>query len=263
MVANKRIGEIRGQVKVEAPFSFSADGTKFAAQVPFSPNVEVLSTENGQPVARLALDEAPEVVQFIGSDRLLVGKGDNNKPFQVWDLKTVKPEFPIMTSGRVQSRAIALSPGGKYVAMATDGGRLHVYDLATGKLAGDAYVPKNGGFDLAPKGLGFSNDGTQLAGVFVVRASSSELERDDRAAGSRPSSTTRAVSRNHRSTRGVESSGLRTRAASWSSARPSSTPKPGSRCSTSRPRVRTSTSGAGRSWAIKSSSPPATRSTGS
>ena len=43
---------------------------------------------------------------------------------------------------------------------------LWVYDLQSGRKAGEAPVPKNNNFELDCKGLAFSPDGTELAGLF-------------------------------------------------------------------------------------------------
>jgi hypothetical protein len=65
----------------------------------------------------------------------------------------------------VAKESVVLSPGRRYLAM-IGASTLWVYDLQSGRKAGEAPVPKNGSFELNCKGLAFSPDGAELAGLF-------------------------------------------------------------------------------------------------
>jgi WD40 repeat protein len=167
LAAKKRVGAIRGDVKIDKPFALSPDGALFAAKATFDKAIAVFDTKTGRTVAQLRV-ESPftEFVDFAGPDQVITGR-PGDRLFEVWDLKSQKAETEIAPRERVAKEGIALSPGRKYLAM-TAKNKLWVYEVATGRKVGEAEIPKNGPFDLGDsgKGLAFSNDGTLVAGLF-------------------------------------------------------------------------------------------------
>jgi WD40 repeat protein len=163
LAGRKRFGALRGNAKLDKPFALSPDGALFAGKADRS--FVVFETKTGRLVAQLAVASPfADYVDFAGPGQLVTGTSGDRR-FEIWDLKSQKSELDVSPRDRVARESIALSPGRRYLAM-IGASTLWVYDLQSGRKAGEAQVPKNGTFDLSCKGLAFSPDGTELAGLF-------------------------------------------------------------------------------------------------
>ncbi|HWE35827.1 MAG TPA: hypothetical protein VG406_04585 [Isosphaeraceae bacterium] len=165
----RRVGRLRGRYPLDKPFALSPDGTLFAGKgnEGGGPAVFLISTRSGKAVRRLPMDSPfTDFVAFAGPGRVLTSHfGD--KVIAVWDARSGEHLRDIRPGRDFDHESIALSPGGRYLAMASKGEHLvAVFDLKTGEQVGTAEVPKNGIFDLQCRGLAFSPDGKELAGIF-------------------------------------------------------------------------------------------------
>jgi len=163
LAAKKRVGALRGSVKLDKPYALSPDGALFAGK--HDRSFTVYETKTGKMVAQLNV-ESPfaDFVDFAGPGQVVTGTSGDRR-FEIWDLKTQKSEMDVAPRDRVAKESVVLSPGRRYLAM-IGANTLWVYDLQSGRKAGEAPVPKNNAFDLSCKGLAFSPDGTELAGLF-------------------------------------------------------------------------------------------------
>ena len=150
-------------IKLDKPYALSADGTLFAGKNDRS--FAVYETKTGRMVAQLNV-ESPfaDYVDFAGPGQVVTGTSGDRR-FEIWDLKTQKSELDVSPRDRVAKESVVLSPGRRYLAM-IGASTLWVYDLQSGRKAGEAPVPKNNIFELNCKGLAFSPDGAELAGLF-------------------------------------------------------------------------------------------------
>jgi hypothetical protein len=161
--ARKRIGSLRAGSRLDKPYALSPDGTLFAAKNDRS--FMVYTTASGRLVAQLSVQSPfADYVDFAGPGQVVTGTSGDRR-FEIWDLKSQKSELDISPRDRVAKESVILSPGRKYLAM-IGGSTLWVYDLQSGRKAGEAPVPRNNAFELNCKGLAFSADGAELAGLF-------------------------------------------------------------------------------------------------
>ena len=163
LAARKRVGALRGRIKLDKPYALSPDGTLFAGKNDRS--FTVYETKTGRMVAQLSV-ESPfaDYVDFAGPGQVVTGTAGDRR-YEIWDLKTQKSELDVSPRERVAKESVVLSPGRRYLTM-IGASTLWVYDLQSGRKVGEAPVPKNKSFDLNCKGLAFSPDGTELAGLF-------------------------------------------------------------------------------------------------
>ena len=162
LATRKRVGALRGGVKLDKPYALSADGTLFAGKTDRS--FTVYETKTGRLVAQLQVQSPfADYVDFAADGQVITGTSGDRR-FEIWDLKTQKSEVDISPRDRVAKESVVVSPGGHYLAMIGPG-TLWVYDIQSGRKVGEAPVPK-GTFDLNCKDLAFSADGAELAGVF-------------------------------------------------------------------------------------------------
>ena len=163
LAAKKRIGSLRSGARLDKPFALSPDGTLFAAKNDRS--FMVYTTATGRLVAQIPVDSPfADYVDFAAAGKVVAGVSGDRR-FEIWDLKSQKAEFDISPRDRVAKESVILSPGRNYLAM-IGRGTLWIYDMASGRKAGETTVPRNGNFDLNCKGLAFSPDGAELAGLF-------------------------------------------------------------------------------------------------
>jgi WD40 repeat protein len=166
----KSVGTLAGKIDLGDPLALGPDG-KYLAGVPPTERrvVDVWNITSGKPT-RLQVSDVPvflDLLDFAGPDKLVVGKGGpRGKVFQIWDIPTSKMDREIDGPAIFDRESAAFSPGRKYLAC-TANGKLLVYDLQAGALAGSKPLPKPEGFGvLMCKGLQFSPDGAELAGLF-------------------------------------------------------------------------------------------------
>jgi len=159
------VGQIQGPLTTSANTTtsrfeaMSPDGRLFA--VKHKP-VGIWSSETGQ---RIAAIEVPakltlEMVDFCGTDHLVTGTGVDLRNIAVWDINRGKRLHEIVVPGHKRGRKRAFSPGRRYLALT--GESLRIYDLSSGKLAGELPLPEGWRCDV----LSFSPEGDELVGFF-------------------------------------------------------------------------------------------------
>lgn len=164
---NKRIGAIRGQIPADKPFALSPDGTQLAAKAQGRNGVGIWSTKNGKFVGGIEVGTpGTDYLDFAGTNQLLTSTL-REKVFVLWDLKTGKPVREITVP--VPPQAVALSPDRKTLAVACkDDSTIRAFDLETGDVKFEEAIPKEGIFNTDCKGLAYSPDGKELAGLFLA-----------------------------------------------------------------------------------------------
>lgn len=178
---NKMTGKLIGQLPSLQPPILSPDGAHIAIIPAGKPGtVDVWALGPGKvvniPVSPNGVP--PEVIDFAGPGRLLTGRRINagrEFEFVVWDAATGQSalkfglEFagPPVGGVNLSRDTIAISPGGAYLALMT-GDTLRVFDLKTGVAVGQRALPQGapGRRILSCRGLSFSPDGSELAGLF-------------------------------------------------------------------------------------------------
>ncbi|MEO6808423.1 MAG: hypothetical protein ABI353_04855, partial [Isosphaeraceae bacterium] len=166
----KRVGGLIGRLDLNRPLALSPDGKYLVGHANKVPRVTAIwSTTDGKLVGEIEDGKnIPDVIDFAGPSRVVIAT-THAKEFHVWDFQTGADAVQFQAPENYARESVALSPGRRYIAFATDrnGGRLWVYDLTDGSLAGETELPRNGKpFGLNCKGLAFSPDGRELAGVF-------------------------------------------------------------------------------------------------
>ncbi|HEX8204010.1 MAG TPA: hypothetical protein VF590_26275, partial [Isosphaeraceae bacterium] len=164
----RRVGRLAGKVDLdEKLIALSPDGKLLAGKVAFKDTVGIVAMGSGRAVGQVDLGGgSPDLVEFLGPDRLLVG-GCRAKRIEVWDITAGRKLREIAPPAPVDPQSAALSPGARYLAVTSkDDGVLRVYDLQTGQEAGEETLPKIGPFGAEAQGMAFSPDGAELAAVF-------------------------------------------------------------------------------------------------
>lgn len=79
----KAVGTLAGELKVRAPMALSRDGTRFAAAADGfrGSSVVVLDVANGQVVAEVTPAGRPDLLQFVGPDKLLTADAEHAQVF--------------------------------------------------------------------------------------------------------------------------------------------------------------------------------------
>jgi hypothetical protein len=134
--------------------------------------VDVVALASGKSV-RIDTGIPADVVDFAGPGKLLVaGKQGAAIRLRVWDATTGKRERdfdgPLLGTTALARDMVAVSPGGAYLAVVTPDD-LWLWDMKTGTAAGRRSLPWNARNWLLPcRGLSFSPDGSELAGLFQI-----------------------------------------------------------------------------------------------
>jgi WD40 repeat protein len=164
----KVVGTFKGQIGFDdKTVALSPDGAYLAGKPTFRKTVEVRQTRNGRVAQSFDIDSPfLDFVDFAAGDRLVFGRLGDRK-LQVCDIKSGDKVADLTLTREADREALAFSPGRAYLAAASgNDGTLRVYDLATGKEAGEAPTPKTNGQNVRCSGLAFSPDGAELAGLF-------------------------------------------------------------------------------------------------
>jgi WD40 repeat protein len=111
-----------------------------------------------------------DLVDFVGPNELLTGYPTNGgKVFRIWDLTTGRTLRSIAGPSFWERDSAALSPGRKYLAV-TNSDKLYVYDLRRGRGGRDRHTQREPLRALLCRGMVFSPDGVELAGLFHAGA---------------------------------------------------------------------------------------------
>ena len=167
--ANRQIGSVQTDIGAQRG-ELSADGQFFAAPAKTNDKVQIFGTSSGKQVGEVTVANSPAAeVRFAGPQRLVTLLFQ--KPLEVWSVPLGKHERSITVSQFFERESLATSPGGRYAALVEkiDNARqgvLRVYDLTSGELAGTAPLDEfSSRSSVNCKGLAFSPDGKELAGV--------------------------------------------------------------------------------------------------
>jgi hypothetical protein len=185
-VWNLQTGQLTGKVVGAVPTAngappvLSADGA-YLAYYEKAGTVAVWAPGPGKKVTVEvgAAGFQPDHIDFAG-DRLLTARqnGGTSWTFQTWEAATGKSLLSFTPTGRVTrlSRdAQAISPGGAYLALASRD-TLWVCELQGGTTVGERALPKwEPGRFYTCRGLSFSPDGGELAGVFFANGTQPHL----------------------------------------------------------------------------------------
>jgi hypothetical protein len=174
-VWNLQTGEMVGKVVGSVPSNhhpiLSPNGAHLAFQSSAKRGtVEIWAPASGKRVSVvIGTTLTPELFTFAGPDQLLIGRRSGvNLTVKVFDAATGKEEREFPTPRPWGGNdALAVSPGGAYLAV-VDRADLKVFDVKTGQQVGQRPMPKGpNGASLVCRGLSFSPDGSELAGLFA------------------------------------------------------------------------------------------------
>lgn len=152
------------------PRALSPEGKYFAtASDPFGHSVEIWNCETGKQIGDLkgkSTFSNAQFVEFLDATHLLAAFDDSGgSHVQIWDMVSEKMErnFPCET---LEPKKAAVSPDGKYVAIAIDVGIL-VVDIKKKKVVARCMAPDKQTFNSC-EGVRFAPDGQQLVAVCDV-----------------------------------------------------------------------------------------------
>jgi hypothetical protein len=131
--------------------------------------VEVWSFRSGELSARIPIEGYPSSIDFVGPGRVVVEISDSPTSFGLFEVAGGRRVLTIRSPIAIEHKSLAPSPDGKSLAMAAlSRNSAGVYSLVTGRLTGDWAIPTvEGGESLNCRGMTFSPDGAELAGLFL------------------------------------------------------------------------------------------------
>jgi len=168
----KPVGSIKGKGDVSRDAKISPDGQFLLTELKGGPptqsrSIVVWSFRTGQAARTIEASPTPATIHLLGFaggnqpvTARYIGPGDL---ISVWDVETGKLARELLGPPSFSKDAVAISPGGRYLAVISIEPHLVVFDLTTGRKVGEVAFPNAGN----PEGLTFSPDGTELAGVFA------------------------------------------------------------------------------------------------
>ncbi|HEX8202570.1 MAG TPA: WD40 repeat domain-containing protein, partial [Isosphaeraceae bacterium] len=171
------VGRLAGRLEVADPMALSPDGAYFVCHTnPVPRTTDIWRIADAQRVARIQdAERIPDIIDFAGPGRVVLGTA-SAKTFQVWDINAGKPVVEFQTPESVDRDSVAPSPGRRYLALTLAyKDRLQVYDLTTGRMAGEVELPKEGSSSLDCEGMAFAPDGSALVGLFSAGSSGTHL----------------------------------------------------------------------------------------
>lgn len=174
-VFNLKTGEASGKIDTEPErrelAALAPDGKHFAmGRSELKGAVELYDCESGELVHELRIkgrNPDLEFVDFPDNDHLVTAFREfSDSLCQVWDIQTGKLQYELPTES-FESKEAALSPDGKFLAVATTSDGVLVYELKKRKLAARLMPPKDngGGSFLMCSGLSFSADSQEIVAV--------------------------------------------------------------------------------------------------
>ncbi len=155
---------IRGR-SVEA---LSPDGQYIAANIDKffekKSGVRVWTAKGNKGLGELTTTAEVKAVLFPSPQRLIALCAGGMA--YVWKLPSGDLEHELNLNKAELANAVAVSPGGNYLAAVVDDSNLKIFDLNTGEVAGEQSLPvKNGFAHNKPDAVSFSPDGLELAMV--------------------------------------------------------------------------------------------------
>jgi len=167
LASKKQVGQVKGPLGWDdKTVALSGDGAYLAGKTR-QKSVEVRRTNNGRVAQSFDVDSPfVDFVEFAGNDKVIFGKLSDRK-LEVGDVKSGDQVCELRIGERADRDAIAISPGGAYLAVASTGdGKLEIHDLKTGQVLGEAPTPRGKGQVLRCDGVAFAPDGSEVAGLF-------------------------------------------------------------------------------------------------
>ncbi len=162
------VGTFRGKLGLDdKTIALSPDGAYLAGKQTHGRSVEVRASKTGRVAQSFDLDSPfLDFIDFAAGDRLVFGRLADAK-LQVADIKGGDKVCDLAMASKAERQGVAVSPGRAYLAAASwPDGMLRVYDLADGKVVGEAPTPRVNGQVVRCFGLAYSPDGSELAGLF-------------------------------------------------------------------------------------------------
>lgn len=194
LLTGKQEGENLAKTSGSMDKALSPDGKTFAINAlekDQTAKVQVMSFESGQ---QLHLFEAGEAglrvnkLAYAGPERLVVVVGGNLggkilSRIRVFDVASAKLLHEVETRF-MNPREIAVSPGGRFLALNSEYDQVMVFDAEQGTIAGTIQVPKSGedGGSISFESLSFTPDGQQVA-VLLEGASETRVVAYDLSTG--------------------------------------------------------------------------------
>ncbi len=169
--SGKKVGTVHADVGTEKG-ALSPDGKHLALMARSNDKILLFDTVADKQIAELPIKGGSvyPTLQFAGNKRLV--RIRQGQPIDVWTIPSGDLENSIDSPKYLQRNSLAVSGGGRFIAMAgrTEPGKkdgIRIFDLDEGKLAGVISIAslKLSG-NPTSYGLSFSPDGRELAGVF-------------------------------------------------------------------------------------------------
>jgi hypothetical protein len=168
--ANRRVGSVRASVIFNARTALSPDGQFFAAWAAGQNRIGVWDVRAERPHGVVIAKEStsPRLLMFAGTERLIAA-GDKDE-LLVWRMPDGQPERAIELPKMSASPVAGLTPGGRFLALATGDKKerfVRVFNLATGATAGEIKLEFHGERLPECRAVTFSPDGVELAILYV------------------------------------------------------------------------------------------------
>lgn len=174
-IFNLKTGESSGKIDTEPErrelAALAPDGKHFAmGRSELKGAVELYDCESGELVHELRIkgrNPDLEFVDFPDDEHLVTAFREfGDSLCQVWDIQSGKLQYELPTE-TFDSKEAALSPDGKFLAVATTSDGVLVYELKKRKLAARLMPPKDNGGNsfLMCSGLSFSADSQEIVAV--------------------------------------------------------------------------------------------------
>ena len=166
------VGAIRGKIKFTDKARLSPDG-EYMLDVADglskdTQGVQVWSFKTGGLVNRFNDSDHLAFIyllDFAGPGKIISTLSHGSGRFDIWDIATGKKARSVAGDSVYTHETVAFSPGRRTLAVANPNAHVLIYDLTTGRLAGDLAVTKRPDLPGRTKSLRFSPDGTELCAL--------------------------------------------------------------------------------------------------